>query len=415
MCGIVGLITKATNGFAVKEIEVITQMLHSDQVRGSDGTGVFYNTKANKGMVKTLKDAVPACDFIRTTAYSKATDTFLKDSNFVIGHNRSATKGKIDAECTHPFKEKHITLIHNGTLNTQKELHDTVEVDSHAICHSIAEIGAEETIKLLDGAFALVWWNAIDKTLNICRNSLRPLFIIETKDNHIITSELELGEWMCNRHHYTIVSKKAIEVKKIYTFHIKDMKTYTTKDIEFKKIEWLPLTTSAWKDQNTYNDYTYENGYKQKSFFYFGEKIRFKGCMEMHKTENPNVWVMTGDILKFQTIDPKYTLLVSDFEKKWRIRVIGTKEHLETLLKQDKLTGTVAKTYIKGSLTTFIVENVHPTPMVDLTPKIIENYTEKTGELCEWCKGPITKASNLFNFTICEVCASEQDGPCHGC
>lgn len=415
MCGIVGLITKATNGFAIKEIEVITQMLHSNQVRGSDGTGVFYNTKANKGMVKVVKSAVPACDFIRTTEYNNATDTFLRASNFVIGHNRSATKGKIDNDCTHPFKEKHITLIHNGTLETQKELNDTVEVDSHAICHSMAEIGAEETIKLLNGAFALVWWNAIDKTLNICRNNSRPLFIIETKDNHILTSELELGEWMCARHHYTIVSKKAVEIKKIYTFHIKDMKTYTTKDIEFKKLEWLPLTTAAWKETDNYHNYANGNWHKQKSFFYFGEKIRFKGCMEMHKTAETNLWMMTGDILKFQDLDPAYAVLVSDFEKKWRVRVVGTKEHLETLLKQDKLTGTVAKTYIKGSLTTFIVENVIPTPIIDLKPKVIGNYTERTGELCEWCKGPIKQASNLFNFTICEICASEQDGPTYCC
>lgn len=403
MCGIIGLITKAKNGFGANEIEALSLMLHSNQIRGSDGTGIFYNSKANKGLVKVLKAAIPACDFIRTSQYNKAKKTFLSEANFVIGHNRSATKGKIDDESTHPFKEKHITLIHNGTLETQKELHKTIEVDSHAICHSMAEIGAEETLKKINGAFTLVWWNAISKTLNFCRNISRPLYIIETKSNHIITSELELGLWVCERYNFTVISKKSVETNKIYTFDITNMDKYTTKDVEYRKFTWEPYKS----DYNSKYDYLLSEKKEPTKFFSFGEKIKFKSG-PIFQTTDLKKYVMHGSILKHQNMPTHYSVFPDDFEKEDSIRIFGTMETLLPLVNKQKLTGTIARTFIKHPKTTYIVENVHETTIED-EPKQLVHYKQETEEVCEWCKGPIKNPSSLYNYTVCETCASDYD------
>lgn len=45
MCGIVGVIGKAKMGLSQVDQKVFEQMLLVDQIRGQDGTGIFYNNK----------------------------------------------------------------------------------------------------------------------------------------------------------------------------------------------------------------------------------------------------------------------------------------------------------------------------------------------------------------------------------
>lgn len=186
MCGIVGVIAKGAKGLYPVDVKIFEQMLFADQLRGIDGTGVFYDTV--KDGVLHSKLPITGTEFLNHKDYPKLAADINRESSFVIGHNRAATKGSLTKENTHPFKEGGITLVHNGTLWTHKHLKD-VEVDSHAITHSIADAGLDETLDKLHGAYTLVWHDDGNSTLNIIRNNQRPLAIIETKYAFYICSE----------------------------------------------------------------------------------------------------------------------------------------------------------------------------------------------------------------------------------
>ena len=400
MCGIVGLISFGKNGMLSSEVSAFTQMLYADEVRGSDGTGIFFNSKKNRGNIKILKGAIPSSVFIKTQKYADATKTLFNESNFAIGHNRSATKGKINDECTHPFREKHITLIHNGTLNSQKELHEDAEVDSHAICHSIADIGALPTIKKLNGAFALVWFDGNTKTLHICKNSLRPLNIIETTTCYILCSELELGLWICKRNNMTVKSQKTIESKELYTFHIKSMEEYTTTPVEFRKEVW-PVST--WSKGN---DYSYQT---VKYNFAFGETIRFKTGPVRQSTTDPTINYLEGDILRYQTLPPAYAKIESDWEDEWRIRIMGPLSYLQNWANGKDITGKVERAYQNGNKKSYVVSDPQLTPEPENKVLQLAHVYDENDDKCAWCKGPISTPHIMYGMEICEVCKAEQD------
>jgi hypothetical protein len=120
---------------------------------------------------------------------------------FCVGHNRSATSGGVVLDAAHPFTEGPITLVHNGTV--KKEYTTEVELanDSHGICWRLSKDPVEEVIKSLDGAFALIWHDARDDSLNFVRNSQRPLHMAKAKGNDTIyfASEAEMLYWLDHR------------------------------------------------------------------------------------------------------------------------------------------------------------------------------------------------------------------------
>lgn len=148
-----------------------------DTLRGEDSTGVFYvNNDENVGW---LKHVTPGYTFVESKAFK---DILIRSRNLVVaGHNRKATKGEVNVDNAHPFSHGDITLMHNGTLKTIHPLpllkYDT---DSEHICHALSQVSpenAKDVIEKINGAFALVWWDNRDKTLNFIRNNDRTLFV----------------------------------------------------------------------------------------------------------------------------------------------------------------------------------------------------------------------------------------------
>lgn len=244
MCGLVSIISKQKNGIYISDMKVFTEMLFADQLRGSDGTGIMYN---QKDKMRVLKGAIASSDFVNSDTYDKAVDEIIKNGNFVVGHNRAATKGKLSHMNTHPFRQDHITLVHNGTLNTHKHLADT-EVDSHAICVSIAKIGYKETIKKINGAFALIWTDSRNKTLNFIRNSQRPLWIVETPFLYILVSEKELAYWILARNNQHVVSTKEVPIGVLHQFEFGKYDKYETEQVELYSYQSF-TSTAGFKPQ----------------------------------------------------------------------------------------------------------------------------------------------------------------------
>jgi glucosamine 6-phosphate synthetase-like amidotransferase/phosphosugar isomerase protein len=171
MCGIVGLIGDTTS---LASRNMFRMMLFFDTIRGKDSTGVYRI--GSDGESQTFKDAVTAERFLDY----KTTDKLLTMDAGVtalIGHNRAATVGEVNASNAHPFKVDNITMVHNGTLVNEYELpcYRLYDVDSEMFTAEIADSGIDTTISKVDGAYAIVYHDREDNTLNILRNSERPL------------------------------------------------------------------------------------------------------------------------------------------------------------------------------------------------------------------------------------------------
>jgi len=320
MCGLVAIISKTKYGFTFKDSQLFEQMLYADAVRGEDSTGVFGVNKY--GNLKMIKSAKTSADFIRTKAFSDFSKGIFGDYRVVVGHNRASTKGTIIDENAHPFIEDHICLVHNGTLNSHKELADTV-VDSHAIAVSIAKEGYKETIPKINGAYALIWYDAKEKKLRVARNNQRPLWIIQMKDIDIIASEPDMITWL-HRRVYGNASEapKFFAVESLYSWDLTNLEDgLTTEDIPAKKamsvLHTVPQTLPAVTKQVGGGVNYYRNSTGNK--FVAGQKIIFE------HTSNSIVGdsvTFHGHLIDDHSIQVRATCSIKGY----------TKEQLENLL-----------------------------------------------------------------------------------
>lgn len=221
MCGIVGMVASAQNGFTYSQKKVFTSLLWADTLRGDDSTGVFGVNK--HGNVDYLKTTGGADKLLRSTDYAEFDRDIFSDYHMVVGHNRKATKGWATEENAHPFVEGDIVLVHNGTITNQTELtKELCTVDSHAILHSIVEKGYKKTLEEIQGAFTLVWYNAKEKTLYAIRNAERPLFIANTIGAWYFASEEDMLEWILGREGIQIKEMTCCKPGTLYTFKLDD-------------------------------------------------------------------------------------------------------------------------------------------------------------------------------------------------
>lgn len=187
MCGHVGI----AGDLAFKDELTLKRLLVLDYFRGTDSTG-FAAIRVN-GDAKLAKIASHPLDLFDMKSFDQALNGNM--SKVFIGHNRAATKGKVNGLNAHPFHFGHIIGAHNGTLDraSWKRLEDAIgeetDVDSAAIFKAFEKIGVEETIALMEegrtpseGAWALVWFNQEDGTLNFLRNKHRPFWYAYDKD-----------------------------------------------------------------------------------------------------------------------------------------------------------------------------------------------------------------------------------------
>lgn len=267
MCGIVGVISTESSGYAVDNISFFKQALFTDTLRGSDSTGIFLWDEKLKAP-EVFKKALAAPDFLQLKRVDKLLST-QKNWNIMVGHNRAATRGGIEHHTAHPFQIGNITLVHNGTLTAQSYLPDglSFKVDSEAITHAIAVQGAEKTISALEGAFALVWHDNLDGSINIVRNEERPFAFAKVKneDTILFASEIEMLRWIAIRNKFTIETAVLPKPGEIFTFYPhKDNKKWALNP-KVKKVALAPKKLvdyygNAWPDYNQ----NYRSGGKGK-------------------------------------------------------------------------------------------------------------------------------------------------------
>lgn len=187
MCGLVGVIGK----LGKDERSAFELLLALDTIRGKHSTGILSISNGNEP--KILKKVGTPFDLSDDSRYSK---TIFHSDKVLMGHNRYATKGSVNNINAHPFDHVSVIGSHNGTLRQQSLLddHSDYDVDSDNLYHHMAKNGVDDTIKKLNGAFALSWWNTEENSFNLIRNDERPLYIAKAKDKEVVIYASE--KWM---------------------------------------------------------------------------------------------------------------------------------------------------------------------------------------------------------------------------
>lgn len=271
MCGLVGVLSTELNTFQHSYGKFFKQALFADTLRGADSTGIFVMDTKKMVQPDLYKKALAAPDFLQL----KKVEDLLKDShdwNVMIGHNRAATKGGIHHHTAHPFQIGDITLVHNGTVHNHRMLPNghKFDVDSEAICDAINDIGIEEVVKKIDGAFTFIWHDRRNGSMNFIRNEERPLAFGKVKDKNTILMASEAGmlRWLAIRNGLSLESIAEPKPGELFVFWpYKDNKDWTSK-YDRKTLELRP--------KNVYQGYSggvnYGNGYSSNHTNHGGGK-----------------------------------------------------------------------------------------------------------------------------------------------
>jgi len=226
-----------------------------------DSTGVFVVDK--DGSMDLAKEATASYDYRQEEAYKDLCKKAFQTGRAMVGHNRAATKGAITDANAHPFVvDDRITLCHNGTLwgDWSKLTDAKVDVDSNAIAHKIHECDddVEKALQQVNGAYALIWHDFKNNTLNFVRNNQRPLHYVETTNGWIWASEANMIEWILARHSFKAQSK--VEMLNAGTLVTYDFTNNSWK-LDHKDIELEAPKPAVVTQHTTYPNHPYANGY----------------------------------------------------------------------------------------------------------------------------------------------------------
>lgn len=197
MCGLFGFVNRDLT--KLKLTELISQSLILNSLRGIDGAGVALVDP--KGEVHMYKRPLPGWDLLQLSP----TKSLIANCDlpvFGMIHNRAGTSGGNKIDTSHPINYKHITLVHNGSVHALTALGaDYSTHDSTAVAMALADKNEKEALELIEGSYALMWYNQLDHTFNLARNEDRPLYIATIKKSKslFLASESGMLFWLAER------------------------------------------------------------------------------------------------------------------------------------------------------------------------------------------------------------------------
>lgn len=262
MCGLIAMVMKTTTGGIQQDVNVFSDMLYMDALRGWDATGV--GMYSNTGSMRMIKEASPAPEVMATKQYGGLMADFIKDGKALIGHNRKATVGKITDETSHPFliNEKNeggyiedtpgYMFMHNGTLRNWDKLVEGVktEVDSEMLGHLLAGCNGDkdkiqEALGNVHGAYACIWFDQTQDNMYIVRNSERPLIMGITAFGVLVSSEIGIMAAAAQRNNCKIEKFVPVDAEVLYSISLeKNSKAEVTEEkLTIKKS--MPLTSTS--------------------------------------------------------------------------------------------------------------------------------------------------------------------------
>lgn len=321
MCGLVAMHTIEKQGFLGCDKDEFKQMLILNSLRGSHSTGVagidMQTENAEVNLIRGIGSPY------QLFGYGASEEFFLRmvsDFTTVIGHGRYATKGAINADNAHPFKEGHITLAHNGVINNYFNLkdwtkHKHIEVDSHLIAALIAEEGAQEVLPQVEGAYVFIWHDALENTFNIARNSLRPLFVAEQKGNKTLTfaSEEQTLVWNGSRNKTPYSSIAEIPDFQIFKFHADSLEPEVT-----------PYRQRTHKIHSYGNGVGYHNNWEDNEVFHQDTGNYKEGKRKHRRNASDNDMTMLNSILDNSQLrlEMKVSFILDDYKEEHQYTMV---------------------------------------------------------------------------------------------
>ena len=258
MCGIWGVFNKDQTSWTVKGDKDLAELMSVVSTsRGRHSSGFCFIPKLlthsiSRPEPKIIRSVGSPFSIFHNVEASKELNACNANASGIFGHNRHATRGSIKLSNAHPFVEGDWTLVHNGTLHGGVKLSKDVEVDSHALCHKIEDVGIKEALQTIDGAFAIIAYNKAQGTVYFARNGQRPLYYYEHGNYSYVMSERLDLEYCLRKSGRYLVNKDKGETGEITEFKehvlyqlteegIKDIDSVTPR----VKSYWAPTTYST--------------------------------------------------------------------------------------------------------------------------------------------------------------------------
>jgi hypothetical protein len=225
MCGIVGIINHKGTYLAGAE-RLMKDMLIMNQVRGTDGTGIFWSRGGKTvGWSKLHSHAMEFLDNQEAAEPLRQAEHY----HFLVGHNRAATSGGVTIETTQPIEDGSICLVHNGTLSgwptKWKDGHYNPNkgtehvMDTMGIAHLLQHRDIRYVNEHCYGAMSLVWYDDRDQSLNFFRNRDRPMWLLPTERCTLFGSEPGLLVWAAGRNSFDRGKEDLISPTKPFTHY----------------------------------------------------------------------------------------------------------------------------------------------------------------------------------------------------
>lgn len=367
MCGIVGV----AGNLMGNDVKVFKDLLYMDTLRGRDSTGVLAINNALTEH-KIVKNLGPAEYLMDRKAFQ---DVVTLQARVLLGHNRAGTMGQTSLNNAHPFEFDTVIGVHNGTIpylekNTMYEGKD-FGTDSEAIYSNINQLGIEDTIgKMYDGAYCLVWYDRVAKSLCMIRNNQRPMFYAYNEDHTCIFWASEA--YML----HAALERNGIKYKRTDVYMLP----------ENTMMEWdVPLNNDKWPEAIRLD----LKVPTKKTFEVYVPNARFQGAQQESKASTPP---KTGGVTRDPTkeevriwglIDPAQLFIDDDDSNGWHSN--------ETIIEWFKRTGKDVENTVND---TPDVSNVIALDFKGAktyrNPKTREEMTEDefralTHTGCDWC------------------------------
>jgi hypothetical protein len=200
MCGLSCVINNDIPDNKVRDF--MEQALFVNTLRGNDSAGLFSINKEGGSLYFKKPFAGP--DLLELPGAELVLN--FDNPRFMVGHNRASTRGSAHSvHHAHPISHEHIILVQNGTLTTTYGLVESggggFVHDTTAIAEAMVKRGEKATLELLEGSYALIWYNFKTNSLNFARNTERPLWLGQIKGDKgwLIASEDGMISWLAQR------------------------------------------------------------------------------------------------------------------------------------------------------------------------------------------------------------------------
>jgi hypothetical protein len=422
MCGIFGLVSRTNFGFNQQHIDLLQDMAVCGQLRGTHGTGFFSSNK--EGKEDWVKIGGSTGKLLPTKEYSTFINNAINNGLCVVGHNRFATRGDHSTDNAHPFKHKHIMLVHNGLVTSTDMEKNKVKVDSHSFTKDLANAGDDwkELLSNTKGAFCFVWHNTKLNRLFIYRNEDRPMSMYESDANYLFASERGMVHWLGARRNYKM---EYVEIKPevLYSF---DMSTKYTGAFRKVEEEALPLKKNYKVYSNQYDGYGYDNVTATNDW-------RARGTWKNGIWQPPSTHLTTtvtrGTVAKKYNHDKKVgeAVLFSLYDEaaqglvnspnEWKYTGVleedGFSENIDVIF----LTKNRSAKWLDCPLLTGIICNIHPDGTIQVKTRTVEEVesttviTQKPAELDEDEILTLKDGEKMSRFKFRKLTAMK----CHGC